>query len=110
MKHWQRTYLGIRLIPRELKGLERATIFHVCSQRAFHPEFPRMSCRTLDAYQQILRGLWSYLSAQRSLVPADLDTSCMLYESRAHTLIDYQAPRARHCDSARWPRINAATF
>ena len=125
MEHWQGAYFGVRMISRELTELERAA-FSMYSAKvralidtpradlhrfaaALHLGFLRTSGRTLDAYKQILRALWSYRNAQRSLEPPDFDTSCMLYESRAHTLIDHQASLARRWDSARWLSPNAAT-
>ena len=49
-----------------------------------------MSGRTLDAYKQVPKVLWSHLGAQLAVDPPDLGTLRTLYETRARTLIDHR--------------------
>ncbi|OXC73449.1 Transposase for insertion sequence element IS1071 in transposon Tn5271 [Caballeronia sordidicola] len=76
---------------------------------ALHIGFIRMSGRTLDAYKQVPKVLWSHLGAHLAVDPPDLGTLRTLYETRTRTLIDHQVPHIRRSASGRWPSTSAAT-
>ncbi|MFX6201523.1 DUF4158 domain-containing protein, partial [Acinetobacter baumannii] len=50
----------------------------------------RMTGRTLDAYKQVPKVLWSHLGEQLSIAPPEIGTLRSLYETRPRTLIDHQ--------------------
>ncbi|MFX7816516.1 DUF4158 domain-containing protein, partial [Acinetobacter baumannii] len=57
---------------------------------ALHLGFIRMTGRTLDAYKQVPKVLWSHLGEQLSIAPPEIGTLRSLYETRPRTLIDHQ--------------------
>jgi hypothetical protein len=49
-----------------------------------------MTGRTLDAYKQIPKALWSHLGEQLGVEPPELGTLRSLYDRRTDSLIDHQ--------------------
>lgn len=106
MDHWHAPYLGLRHIPPELTDFELNTFFTYSSKEraliearrnslyrlalALHLGFIRMTGRTLDAYKQVPKILWTHLGSQLSIDPPELGTLRSLYETRPRTLIDHQ--------------------
>ena len=106
MDHWHAPYLGLRHIPPELTEFELNTFFTFSAKEhtliearrnhlyrlalALHLGFIRMTGRTLDAYKQVPKVLWSHLGEQLSIAPPEIGTLRSLYETRPRTLIDHQ--------------------
>lgn len=106
MEHWQVPYLGMRQIPNELNEFELVTFFTFSSKErslidarrnelyrlavGLHIGFVRMTGRTLDAYKQIPKTLWSHLGAQLGINPPEVGTLRSLYQTRPRTLVDHQ--------------------
>ena len=106
MEHWQLAYLGMRQIPDELNEFELATFFTFSRKErglidarrtdlyrlgvGLHIGFVRMTGRTLDAYKQIPKALWSHLGEQLGVDPPELGTLRSLYDGRTDTLVDHQ--------------------
>lgn len=106
MDHWHAPYLGLRHIPPELTEFELNTFFTFSPKEraliearrsllyrlalSLHIGFIRMTGRTLDAYKQIPKVLWSHLGEQLSIDPPEIGTLRSLYETRPRTLIDHQ--------------------
>ena len=106
MEHWQLAYLGMRQIPDELNEFELATFFTFSRKErglidarrtdlyrlgvGLHIGFVRMTGRTLDAYKQIPKALWSHLGEQLGIDPPELGTLRSLYDGRTDTLVDHQ--------------------
>lgn len=90
MDHWHAPYLGLRHIPPELNEFELNTFFTFSSKEraliearrndlyrlavALHLGFVRMTGRTLDAYRQIPKQLWTHLGEQLGIAPPEIGT------------------------------------
>lgn len=106
MDHWHSPYLGLRQIPPELDEFELNTFFTYSAKEtsliharrsdiyrlalALHIGFVRMAGRTLDAYKQIPKVLWSHLGEQLDIEPPDIGTLRAIYDKGPRTLIDHQ--------------------
>ncbi|HEY0847457.1 MAG TPA: Tn3 family transposase [Noviherbaspirillum sp.] len=106
MDHWHAPYLGLRHIPPELNEFELNTFFTFSAKEraliderrrdlyrlalALHLGFVRMTGRTLDAYRQIPKALWTHLGEQLGIAPPEIGTLRSLYDTRPRTLIDHQ--------------------
>lgn len=105
--HWHATYLGLRHILPELNEFELDTFFTFFSKEgslidarhnelyrltlALYLDFVRMAGRTLDAYRQIPKALWTHLEEQLGIAPPEIGTLRSLYDTR---------PRTSACSSA----------
>ncbi|MFJ3319037.1 Tn3 family transposase [Herbaspirillum huttiense] len=106
MDHWHAPYLGLRHIPAELNEFELNTFFTFSVKEralindrrrdlyklalALHLGFVRMTGRTLDAYKQIPKALWTHVGEQLEIAPPDIGTLRSLYDTRPRTLVDHQ--------------------
>ena len=106
MEHWRAPYLGLRDIPAALNDFELTTFFSYSAAElaairslrkplhrfglAMHMGFIRMSGRTLDAVDRILKALWSHLGTQLGIDPPEMGTLRSLYIDRMRTLSEHQ--------------------
>jgi hypothetical protein len=105
MNKWQATFLGLKLLPRELSGFEIEALFaFTATERALIDArrasslklglalqigFLRMSGRLLDAVRMVPPALWKHLGNQFGEPARDLASLRATYRRR-RTLFDHQ--------------------